>query len=473
MSVLDRIVDATRDERRHRRRERCPLARARAAAVAAAARSRAVPEALAAAGHLGDRRAQAPLAVGGRDPRATRRWPRSSAPTSAAARRRCRSSPRRAHFGGSLDDLRAARAATRLPILRKDFIVDPYQVYESAVAGADAILLIVAALDAERPARACTARRSALDLDVLVEVHDEDELEGALEVDADVIGINNRDLGDFTVDIERTYELLVRRPGRQDGRLGVGLPHARAARRARARGRRRGADRRGPDARGRRRGRRAAPDGRRGRGALGPDLRGQGHPAGSIEAAMRSARMLDRGDRRSGATALVLLGVGASRAERRRPRSSQPVLADARRARPRRRRRPHRGRHLQARRARGRLRPLARSSSARSRRFDLGRLGAARRGHRLGLRRSTTSGTILTNAHVVHGATEVTRPVRRQAAPSTPRRSARTTSADLALLAVDPKGLELAAADARLVERRAGRRPDDRHRQPLRGLDAR
>jgi len=112
------------------------------------------------------------------------------------------------HFGGSLDDLREARAASVLPILRKDFIVDPYQVYESAVAGADAILLIVAALDDDDLAL-LHREALALDLDVLVEVHDEDELERALEVvDADVIGINNRDLGDFTVDIERTYELL-------------------------------------------------------------------------------------------------------------------------------------------------------------------------------------------------------------------------------------------------------------------------
>jgi len=113
-----------------------------------------------------------------------------------------------AHFGGSLDDLREARAASDLPILRKDFVVDPYQVYESAVAGADAILLIVAALGDHDLA---TLHREALglDLDVLVEVHDEDELERALEVvDADVIGLNNRDLGDFTVDVERTYELL-------------------------------------------------------------------------------------------------------------------------------------------------------------------------------------------------------------------------------------------------------------------------
>jgi len=113
-----------------------------------------------------------------------------------------------AHFGGSLADLEEALAATRLPILRKDFIVDPYQVYESAAVGADAILLIVAALE---PKDLAMLHREALglDLDVVVEVHDEEELTAALEmVDADVIGINNRNLTDFSVDIERTYELL-------------------------------------------------------------------------------------------------------------------------------------------------------------------------------------------------------------------------------------------------------------------------
>src|SRR4051794_23947483 len=111
------------------------------------------------------------------------------------------------HFGGSLDDLREARTAATLPILRKDFIVDPYQLYEAAAAGADAILLIVAALDASTLA-ALLHEAQALDLDALVEVHDERELEAALEVEADVLGINNRDLSDFSVDIERTYELL-------------------------------------------------------------------------------------------------------------------------------------------------------------------------------------------------------------------------------------------------------------------------
>jgi indole-3-glycerol phosphate synthase len=111
------------------------------------------------------------------------------------------------HFEGSLDDLREARRGSVLPILRKDFTVDPYQLYESAAAGADAILLIVAALERPELARLYDGAL-ALDLDVLVEVHDERELEYALEVDAAVIGINNRDLTDLSVNVDRTFELL-------------------------------------------------------------------------------------------------------------------------------------------------------------------------------------------------------------------------------------------------------------------------
>jgi indole-3-glycerol phosphate synthase len=92
-------------------------------------------------------------------------------------------------------------------VLRKDFIVDPYQLYEASAAGADAVLLIVAALEVE-DLDALLQEARALDLDALVEVHDERELELALSVDADVLGINNRDLSDFSVDIDRTYQLL-------------------------------------------------------------------------------------------------------------------------------------------------------------------------------------------------------------------------------------------------------------------------
>ena len=111
------------------------------------------------------------------------------------------------HFGGSLDDLRAARGAATLPIIRKDFIVDPYQLYEAAVYGADAVLLIVRALS-DRELRALYEEARALDLDCVVEVHDAEELERALEVDAEVIGINNRDLDEQRVDIQTTFELM-------------------------------------------------------------------------------------------------------------------------------------------------------------------------------------------------------------------------------------------------------------------------
>jgi len=111
------------------------------------------------------------------------------------------------HFGGSLEDLRAARAACDLPILRKDFIVDPYQLLEAAVNGADAVLLIVRALD-DRALPALYEAARGLDLDCLVEVHDAEELQRALELDADVIGINNRDLDEGTVDVSTTYELM-------------------------------------------------------------------------------------------------------------------------------------------------------------------------------------------------------------------------------------------------------------------------
>jgi indole-3-glycerol phosphate synthase len=112
-----------------------------------------------------------------------------------------------AHFGGSLDDLSAARAACELPILRKDFIVDPYQLYEAAVHGADAVLLIVRVLD-DDALRAIYDEARELDLDCLVEVHDDEELDRALALEAEVIGINNRNLDEGRVDVRTTYELM-------------------------------------------------------------------------------------------------------------------------------------------------------------------------------------------------------------------------------------------------------------------------
>ena len=174
MSVLDRIVEATRDEV-ERRREIVPLAELEARARRAP-ESRPFQEALTRPGIslIAEHKRRSPSAGVIREGAERDRHRR--APTSAAARPRCPILTEPFHFGGSLDDLRAARAATHLPVLRKDFIVDPYQLYESAAAGADAILLIVAALE-PTCSRELHREARALDLDVLVEVHDEEELE--------------------------------------------------------------------------------------------------------------------------------------------------------------------------------------------------------------------------------------------------------------------------------------------------------
>jgi indole-3-glycerol phosphate synthase len=115
------------------------------------------------------------------------------------------------NFGGSLDDLRLAGSVCELPMLRKDFIVDPYQLYEALAAGAGAVLLIVAALEQAELASLYAQARS-LDLDALVEVHDRGELRRALDAGAEIIGINNRDLRDFSVDVERTERLMGEMP---------------------------------------------------------------------------------------------------------------------------------------------------------------------------------------------------------------------------------------------------------------------
>ena len=150
------------------------------------------------------------------------------------------------HFGGSLEDLRAARAACSLPILRKDFIVDPYQLFEAAVNGADAVLLIVRALD-DAELRELYDGARGLDLDCLVEVHDAEELERALQLDADVIGINNRNLDEGTVDVATTYELMPDVPAGQDRRRRERHLGPRGAGGAGAGRSRRGVDRLGAD----------------------------------------------------------------------------------------------------------------------------------------------------------------------------------------------------------------------------------
>ncbi len=114
-------------------------------------------------------------------------------------------------FDGSLEHLTLARAATRLPILRKDFIVTEYQLYETRAAGADAVLVIVAALsDAALPALLDGARR--LGLAALVEVHTQDELDRAVQAGASMVGVNNRDLRTLEVDLTVAHDIVARVP---------------------------------------------------------------------------------------------------------------------------------------------------------------------------------------------------------------------------------------------------------------------
>jgi len=110
------------------------------------------------------------------------------------------------YFQGSLDALKAASGAAGLPVLRKDFIIDDYQVYESAGAGADAILLIVRALDG-RELRRLLSLAHGLGMDALVEAHNREEAERALAAGARIVGVNNRDLATFKTDISTTVDL--------------------------------------------------------------------------------------------------------------------------------------------------------------------------------------------------------------------------------------------------------------------------
>jgi indole-3-glycerol phosphate synthase len=204
VSTLDRILDRTREEVA-RRRELVPLARLEAA-LAVRPEGRPFAEALGLPGIsvVAEHKRRSPSAGTIREGASVTDVVQAYERGGAAA---VSVLTEPFSFGGSLDDLREARAAIDLPVLRKDFILDPYQLYESAATGADAILLIVAALDLD-DLRELYGEARGLDLDVVVEVHSEAELEEALEVDADVLGINNRDLANFSVDIDRTFELL-------------------------------------------------------------------------------------------------------------------------------------------------------------------------------------------------------------------------------------------------------------------------
>lgn len=116
------------------------------------------------------------------------------------------------YFDGSLDDLRVVKATVAVPVLRKDFLFDEYQIFESAAAGADAILLIVAALDDETLARLRRLAEEELGMDALVEVHDEAEMKRAAAAGAKLIGVNNRNLHTFEVSIDTSFSLASKAP---------------------------------------------------------------------------------------------------------------------------------------------------------------------------------------------------------------------------------------------------------------------
>src|SRR5438874_2549178 len=116
------------------------------------------------------------------------------------------------HFNGSIADLRAVRSSTNLPILRKDFIIDPIQIYEAAIAGADAILLIVAATDDPLLRELLELAEDQLRLDALVEVHTSTELHRAVNAGAKIIGVNNRNLHTFQVSLETSERLIADAP---------------------------------------------------------------------------------------------------------------------------------------------------------------------------------------------------------------------------------------------------------------------
>ncbi len=119
----------------------------------------------------------------------------------------------RKFFGGSLDILKKVRRSTRLPILRKDFVVDEYQIYEAALAGADAVLLIAAVLTPGELSR-FSRLASRLGLDALVEVHDRKDAKKALALKPRLVGVNNRDLKTFVVDLKATEDLAEMFPKR-------------------------------------------------------------------------------------------------------------------------------------------------------------------------------------------------------------------------------------------------------------------
>jgi len=201
VSVLDEILVSTREDV-ERRRAAVPQA---SLAPAAGRRPGAFRDALAAGGlsiiaeHKRRSPSAGPIRPGSRVTEIARAYERGGAAAISVL-------TEERHFDGSLEDLREAAGACALPLLRKDFVIDPYQLAEAAAAGADAVLLIVAALDTDA-LRALHEDARRRGLDVLVEVHDRAELDVALALGAAIVGVNNRDLRDFSVEIERTFAL--------------------------------------------------------------------------------------------------------------------------------------------------------------------------------------------------------------------------------------------------------------------------
>ena len=140
------------------------------------------------------------------------------------------------YFSGSILDLAAIRESTALPLLRKDFITDEIQIYEAASFGADAVLLIAAALDDAALAKLCATAEDELGLDALVEVHTSQELARAVAVGARIVGINNRDLGTFQTSLDTSERLIAQAPQDQIMISESGLQNPKSLRHLRALG---------------------------------------------------------------------------------------------------------------------------------------------------------------------------------------------------------------------------------------------
>ncbi len=140
------------------------------------------------------------------------------------------------YFGGSIADLSGVRVSTDLPILRKDFIIDPIQIYEAAIAGADAVLLIAGALDDTALAKLRAIAEDELALDALTEVHTSEELRRALNAGAKMIGVNNRSLQTFQVSLETSERLIAKAPRDRTMISESGLKNAKSLRHLQALG---------------------------------------------------------------------------------------------------------------------------------------------------------------------------------------------------------------------------------------------